>query len=755
MRTKLQNLPKGKSAQGALVVKAHAQFQQAVVLHQQGRLQEASQIYEGLLQVDPKHFHALHLLGVIASQTKNYEIAVDLIGKAIIINSNNPAAYSNQGAALKELGQLQAAVDSYDKAISLKPDFAEAHSNKGAALKKLRQFSAAAASCDKAISLKPDHAEAYLNRGNVLRELEHLSSAVAAYDTAISLKSDYAEAHNNKGVALKELKQFSAAAASYDKAISLKPDYAEAYLNRGNVLKELGQFKAALASYDNAISFKPDLEEAYYNKGNLLLEMGQIGAALISYERAYSIQPERAYLLGTLIHARMQLCVWDKLQSRVNELIDKVQSNEKVVMASVLSLTDSREVHRKVAQIRTQDKHPAAAKAMWSGQRYAHKKIRLAYVSCDFKAHPATLNNIGMWERHDRARFEVIAISYGPVHQEGATVEGQLKTRLVKAFDRFLDVGDKSDEQIAGLMRELEVDIAVDISGTMQGSRQGILAHRAAPVQVNLYGYTSGAPYMDYIVADRVVMPPEHREGYTEKVVYMPDAWLANDASRQVSSRQFTRAELGLPEAGVVYCSFNNAYKINPQMFDVWMRILQRVPGSVLWLQGDGQEQIKENLRREASARGVDPARLVFAVKLESMAEHLARHRVADVFLDTLPFNAQTTAVDALWAGLPVLTCMGESIFARMAGSVLMALGMGELVSKDWQEYEEKAVRVGLEEGYAKSLKERLERNRVDAPLFDTQRLTHNMERAYEQMHHRVQQGLGPQAFEVQASYAA
>jgi predicted O-linked N-acetylglucosamine transferase (SPINDLY family) len=392
---------------------------------------------------------------------------------------------------------------------------------------------------------------------------------------------------------------------------------------------------------------------------------------------------------------------------------------------------------------------------MWSGQRYAHKKIRLAYVSCDFSVHPAALNNIGVWEGHDRARFEVIAISYGPVFQEDATPQGQMRARLVKAFDRFLDVGDKSDEQIASLMRELEVDIALDISGTMGAARQGIFAHKPAPVQVNLYGYTSGAPYMDYMLSDRVVIPPEHREEYTEKVVYMPDAWLANDATRQVSDRHFTRTELGLPEVGVVYCSFNNAYKINPQMFDVWMRILQRVPGSVLWLQGGGQEKVKENLRKEASARGVDPARLVFAVKLESMEEHLARHRVADVFLDTLPFNAQTTAVDALWAGLPVLTCMGESIFARMAGSVLMALELPELVTRDWQEYEAQAVRVGLEEGYAKSLKEKLARNRLDAPLFDTQRLTHNMERAYEQMHHRVQQGLGPQAFEVQASYAA
>jgi predicted O-linked N-acetylglucosamine transferase (SPINDLY family) len=327
-----------------------------------------------------------------------------------------------------------------------------------------------------------------------------------------------------------------------------------------------------------------------------------------------------------------------------------------------------------------------------------------------------------------------------------------MRTRLVKAFDRFLDVGGKSDEQVARLMQELEVDIAVDISGTMGNARQGIFAHRPAAVQVNLYGYTSGAPYMDYLVADRVVIPPEHQDGYTEQVVYMPESFSASDVSRQVSSRQFTRGEMGLPERGVVYCSFNNAYKINPQMFDVWMRVLQQVPGSVLWLQGSGQERLKENLRREASVRGVDPTRLVFADRLESMAEHLGRHRLADVFLDTLPFNAQTTAVDALWAGLPVLTCLGESSFGRIAGSVLMALGMEELVTKDVQAYEAQAVRIGLESGYAKSLKDKLEGNRKEAPLFDTTRLTRHMERAYERMHERVQQGVEPQGFEVEAT---
>jgi predicted O-linked N-acetylglucosamine transferase (SPINDLY family) len=553
-----------------------------------------------------------------------------------------------------------------------------------------------------------------------------------------------------------ECQQFEAALESCNTAIRLKPDDADAYSNRGNVLKELKQFDAALESYDKAIELKPDFANAHYNLGHTLFEAKKFEAAVASYEKAFSLKSDIDYLLGMLLHTRMQLCDWTEFYGNLVQVLGKVEGSAKVLEPFiVLSMVDSLAVQRKAAEIYCADKHPAAANLIWSGQRYEHKKIRVAYVSCDFWLHPATLNNIGVWERHDRERFEVIAISYGPVFQEDATPQGQMRARLVKAFDKFLDVGDKSDEQIARLMREMEVDIALDISGTMQGARQGIFAHKPAPVQVNLYGYTSGSSYMDYMVSDRVVIPPESQWGYTEKVVYMPTAWLANDPTREVSERQFSKQEMGLPEAGVVYCSFNNAYKMNPQMFDVWMRILQRVPGSVLWLQAAGQEKVKENLRKEASVRGVDPARLVFADKIESMAEHLARHRLADVFLDTLPFNAQTTAVDALWAGLPVLTCMGEGVIARMAGSVLMALGLEELVTNDWQEYEEKAVRIGLEAGYAKSLKEKLERNRKDSPLFDTKRLTRNMERAYEQMHERVQQGLGPQAFEVEARSGA
>ena len=711
-------------------------------------------MYYLILKADARNSDALHLLGVIAYQNQEYQDAVDLINYAIEIKPNNHEAYSNRANALMELKQFEAALSSFDKALSLNPTFADAHYNKANTLMELKQFDAALVSFNIAIRLNPSFADAYCNRGNAMLELKMFKSALESFDLAISLNFSYAKAYSNRGIALTRLMQFEAALESLDRALSLKPDVAEVHLNRGTTLMQLKQFAAALINFDKAISLKPDYADAYSIRGNALLRLNKVEAALESYGRALNLKQDFDFLLGTILFTRMGICDWHDHHNRVTEISLKVQNNAKVATPFMYcAISDSLSALLKVAVIYSQEMHPAAAESMWSGQRYEHKKIRLAYVSCDFKVHPATLNNIGVWEKHDRERFEVIAISYGPVYPEDATPQGQMRTRLVKAFDRFLDVGDKSDEQIALLMREMEVDIALDLSGTMQDARQGIFAHKPAPVQVNLYGYTSGSSYMDYMLSARVVIPPESQWGYTEKVVYMPSAWLANDATREVSERQFTRGELGLPEVGVVYCSFNNAYKINPQMFDVWMRILQRVPGSVLWLQAAGQEKVKENLRKEAQARGVDPARLVFADKIESMAEHLARHRLADVFLDTLPFNAQTTAVDALWAGLPVLTCLGQSSFARIAGSLLMALGLEELVSKDWAEYEAHAVRIGLEAGYAKSLKEKLERNRKEAPLFDTQRLTRNMESAYEQMHARAQQGLGSQAFWVGSEF--
>ena len=724
----------------------------AISLHQQGRLSEAKAIYELILKADPKNSDALHLLGVVAYQHQEYQVAVDLIGYSLEINPNNHEAYSNRGNALMGLKQFEAALKCFDLAINLNPNFADAHYNKANTLIELKEFEAALVSFDLTISLNPNFADAYCNRGNAMLKLKQFESALESFDLAISISPDLAEAYSNRGIALTRLMQFEAAMESLDRAFSLKPDSAEVSLNRGTTLMQLKYFAVALTNFDKAISLKPDYAEAHSIRGNALLKLNQVEAAVESFGRALSLEPDFSYLLSTILFTRMTMCDWQNYQRSKAELALKIKNNAKAATPFMLgAISDSLSALLKVALDYTQDMHPAAAQPRWSGQRYGHKKIRVAYISCDFSIHPATLNNIGVWERHDRVRFESIAISYGPVYPEDTTPQGQMRARLVKAFDQFLDVGDKSDEQIAKLVLALEVDIAVDISGTMGGGRQGIFAKRPAPVQVNLYSFTSGAPYMDYIVADRVVIPSEHEMGYTEKVVCLPDTYFSSDTSRQVSERQFSRSELGLPESGVVYCSFNGTYKINPQMFDVWMRVLLQVPGSVLWLQGNSQEKVKENLRREAQSRGVDPNRLVFAEKIDSMADHLARHRAADVFLDTLPFNAQTTAGDALWAGLPVLTCLGQSSFGRIAGSMLMALGMPELVMRDMPSYEAMAVRLGKDAGLVQQLKDKLNRQRLSSPLFDVDRLTRHMETAYEQMHKRVQQGLGPHAFGTEA----
>jgi predicted O-linked N-acetylglucosamine transferase (SPINDLY family) len=519
------------------------------------------------------------------------------------------------------------------------------------------------------------------------------------------------------------------------------------------LLSELEKYEESIRYFDKAIKLQENLVGAHVNKANALRKLSQYEPALECFERAFGLNPRYEHLLGELLHTRMQLCQWAEYEQRVQELTGKaLDGNQVSTPFPMLSATGSLPVLRKAAETYSQDKYPASAQPKWNGQRYEHARIRVAYVSCDFKVHPATLNNIQIWEKFDRTKFELVAISYGEVYQEDATSQGQMRGRLVRAFDQFLDVGDKSDEQIAQLMLELEIDIAVDLSGLTSGGRQGILAHRAAPVQVNFYGFTSGAPYIDYIMADRVMIPPEHQHGYTEKVVYLPDTSVGVDTSRQVSSRQFTRGELGLPESGVVYCSFNNVYKINPQIFDVWMRVLLQVPGSVLWLQGGSQEKVKENLRREAQVRGVQPDRLVFAARMELMADHLARQSAADVFLDTLPFNAHTTAADALWGGLPVLTCLGGSSFGRVAGSMLMALGMPELVMSDIQAYEAMAVALGKDAGLVRQMKDKLGQQKKSAPLFDMQRLTHHVERAYEEMHARVREGLLPKALEERAA---
>jgi predicted O-linked N-acetylglucosamine transferase (SPINDLY family) len=575
----------------------------------------------------------------------------------------------------------------------------EDHNNHGIALHRLQRYQEAVASFDQAILLDPSHANAYGNRGNALIELRQYQRALESYDHVIRLAPDYAPAHNARATALHGLRQYPAAVESWDKAILLKPDYADAHANRGIALFEIAQYKQALESFENALRLKPDYK----------------------------------YLTGMRLHLKRLLCDWQDLENQTRHLESQITRGEKAAPPfMLLALTASPAVQRKAAEIFVQDRYPDAAGTL--PQRPRRDKIRVGYFSADFHNHAICYLMAELFERHDKTRFELLAFSFGRDQQD------EMRARVSAAMDRFLDVRFLSDSEVAQLSRELEVDIAVDLMGFTQHGRTGIFARRAAPVQVNYLGYpgTMGASYIDYLIADRTLIPEASRQHYAEEIVYLPDSFQAN--SRALPARQlYTRAAARLPEQGFVYCCFNNNYKMTPAMFDVWMRILERVEGSVLWLL-EGNPWAADNLRQEAARRGISPQRLIFARGLP-LAEHVARQQLADLFLDTLPFNAGAMASPALWAGLPVLTCMGETFAGRMAASLLRAVDLPELVTETIPEYEALAVELALDRDRYRELRQRLQRNRLTAPLFDTARFTRHLEAAYSAMYEHSHAG--------------
>jgi protein O-GlcNAc transferase len=700
--------------------------------------------FEQALIFRPNYAEALYNRGVALLALGRTPDALDSYERALEIRPEYAEAHNNRGNALKELERLDSALDSYDLAIKVKPDYAEAYNNRGVVLQDLRRFDAALASFERALEIKPSYAGACINRGNVLTDLGRFEDALISYERALEIKPDYAEAHNNRGNALKELKRFVGAFDSFERALKINPVYAAAYFNVGNVLAELKRLDEALLSYDRATRIKPDYADAYFNRGNVLQEMLCLDDALDSYGRALQINPNLESLYGTWLHTRMRLCEWSDLSTHIDSLATQIERAKKITPPfPVLTLVDSLSLQRQAAHIWADDKNSVTHMPAQIDRRRGRHKIRVAYFSADFHNHATAYLTAELFERHDPAKFELVAFSFGP------DIRDEMRVRLSAAFDQFLDVSAKSDREIAEVSRELEIDIAVDLKGFTQDDRHRIFSYRAAPIQVNYLGYpgTTAAQCIDYIVADRTIIPEESRLYYSEKVVYLPNSYQVNDRQRQIADREFSRTELGLPPVGFVFCCFNNAYKITPDTFDGWMRIVTQVDGSVLWLLEDNRTAA-QNLRGEAGTRGVNPARLIFAPRIPS-SEHLARHRAADLFLDTLPCNAHTTASDALWAGLPVLTRMGESFAARVAASLLNAVGLPELVTTTREQYETLAIDLAANPGRLATIAEKLRRNRLAAPLFDTELFARHLEDAYTQMYDRYQAGLNPDEIHV------
>lgn len=685
-------------------------FQQAIRYAQQADFSQAKQLLNYVLKIQPKNFDALHAMGFISGVENNHQDAVDYSLKALKINPNDLEVNINCAKALQEIGRHVDSVKYHQKAIAL----------------------------------SPNNCEIWLGCGKSLQSLNHYDEAIAHYDKALKLNPDFAPAWSNKGDALNELKRYDEAIAHFDQALNLWPDFAPAWSNKGNTLKELKHYDEAIAHYDKALTLRPDYAEGWSNKAMALQDLKRYDEAITHFDKALSLKSNIDWIYGDLAHTKMKICNWSGLTTSLESISKKALANEKASQPfSLLALNDDALLHKKSSEIYTQSKYPLNTILGPIFKRSGTQKIRVGYFSADFHDHATGYLMAELFELHDRSRFELIGFSFGPIKNDG------MRQRIEKSFDEFIEVGKMSDIEVAQLSRSLNIDIAIDLKGFTQDSRTGIFAYRAAPIQVNYLGYpgTMGADYIDYIIADKTLIPQESQSYYSEKVAYLHNSYQVNDRKRFISDRQFTRQELGLPEDEFVFCCFNNNFKILPATFDGWMRILKTVDRSVLWLFQENTWAI-ENLKKEAEKQGIAANRLLFAERLP-LPEHLARHRQADLFLDTFPYNAHTTTSDALWAGLPVLTMMGESFASRVAGSLLNAIGLSELTTTSQAEYESLAIELANNTQKLASIKQSLGNNRLAAPLFDTPLFTKNLEAAYIKMYERYQSGLKPEHISI------
>lgn len=779
----------------------------ALTLHQSGRLADAAAHYRVLLQVMPANPLLLTNLGNIALQQGQTEEGVELLGKSVRIDPKQPQALNNRGNALRHLRRLPEALASFDLAIAQKPDYAAAYSNRAALLKDMRQLEAALVSVDRALVMQPDSVSALINRSAILldlgraedalagleralmldpdnfsarvnrahalRELQRSAEALQIYDEVLQQLPQVAEVHSGRGAVLLDLKRLEESLVSIDRALALHPNYVDALFNRACVLGLLHREQEALATYDAVIAMDPRHAKAYSNRGALLYDAGFLDPALASLDCAIGLQPElmpahvvrtevlllmgrlqegltatrrilemkpdQDYVAGNCLSIQQMLCDWQDFDAKAQALAAKVRGGAKVVMPQkLLAISDEPALQRCCAEIWAAEIAPAEA-AQPIAASVAHERIRIGYFSGDYREHPVALLSAGIFEHHDRNRFEITAFSFGPDSDD------PMRSRLQSAFTRFLDVHDLSDRQVVELARELEIDIAVDMTGYTRYARTGIFGRRAAPLQLAFLGFagTMGADYMDYLVADTTVVPESGQQYYSENMLYLPHSFMPNDDRRLISAQVLQRQDFGLPATAFVFCCFNNSYKISPDTFSNWMRILASVADSVLWL-SVANTVSRENLRRAAEQHGVSAHRLIFATHMPSMAEHLARLRLGDLFLDTLPYNAHTTACDALWAGLPVLTCQGRTFAARVAASLLKAVGLPELVTDSSEAYQALAIELAVNPQKLTALRHRLAENRLKAPLFDTAQYTRHLEAGFAAIYARHRAGEGP-----------
>jgi protein O-GlcNAc transferase len=778
---------------------------QAQALHRGGRIAQAEPVYREVLRRAPKHFDALHSLGMLAFQAGHPQASADLMAQALAVDASNAEAHGNLGFALHTLRRHAEALASFDRALALKPDLLEALNNRGNTLSALGRHDDALASFDRALALRPDYVEAAYNRGNALHAAGRFDAALASYDQVIAVRSDIAQAHNNRARVLQDLGRQEEALAGYERAATLAPKYVDAIVGRGTARLALERGAAALADFDAALRIDPNRAEAHYdrgrallalrraddavraftrcldldgqhadarinrgnashelrryedaivdfdavlrltpgvvgvvcNRGNALLELKRYEEAAASFRQVRALEADYPYAIGKQLYAQAMACDWRDLPALVDGVNQGVAEGRAAIEPFAYSvISTSPAALKRCAELYAADRFPPQAPLVARGHRYGHDRIRVGYVGGEFRNQATSILATELFELHDKSRFEIVAFDNG--WNDGST----LRRRIDAAFGELVDIAAMPDDVAARAVADREIDILVNLNGWFGLGRTGVFARRPAPVQVNYLGFpgTLGAPYLDVIVADADTIPAGEEGAYSERVVRLAHSYQPNDRQRAIAEPAPTRAQVGLPDDAFVFACFNNTYKITPETFAAWMRILAAVDAGVLWLLEDN-EAATRNLRAAAASHGIDARRLHFAPRIR-LDEHLARHARADLFLDTLPYNAHTTASDALWAGLPVLSCRGTTFPGRVGASLLHALGLADdLLTETPPAYEARAIELAASPDALAAIRRKLAAARTTAPLFDTPRYCRELEAAFEAMLAQGSQG--------------
>ncbi len=682
-------------------------FKTALAMHQNGRIEQAEGLYTQILEAAPNHEETLHLLGVIKLQKKLYQQCIKLISRALEIDPNFSAAYGNLAVCYEEMKRPEKAAENYKKAIDLNPDEASLHLGLGSALMDFRDYKSAAESFSRAIKLKPEYAEAYCNLG-IIEKIDE---------------------------------NYLAAIEKLDKAISLKPSYAQAHCERANVLNILKRYEEAMAAYMRALHFDPKLVAAHAGAADLFVKLGEKQEAIRHFEKALSLASDIPLIRGKLLFEKRSICDWSDNRTHIDVLKKEIAKGQQVVDSfSALSMIDDPALLKSLTELNIKLNYKLKPIEIPAPPTIHKKKISIGYFSSDLRQHPVAWVMSEVFENHNRSDFSIYAFA---INKKQA-VDDIVRKRLRPCFDELIEVEGLKSQHIRDIAKEKEIDIAIDLNGYTGTPRTDVFLERVAPLQINYLGYagTMGSDLYDYLIADKITIPEDAQKHYAEKIIRLPHSYMPNDSTRKISDRVFEREELGLPKTGFVFCSFNANYKINAEVFDSWMHIMKKVEGSVLWLR-EYHSNIVKNLRFEAKRRGIAPERLIFA-PIMATGDHLARHRNADLFLDTLPFNAHSTASDALWAGLPLLTEIGDTFAGRVGASLVHSLDANELIASSKKDFINKAIELANNPEKLKELRQKIWQNRNLAPGFSGKNFAKNLELAYQTIYERYASGLSP-----------